>query len=317
MKKLTQRESNPYKFSDSNKRYQTFDYYLRSLFGRKCAKISLDAGFTCPNIDGAVSRGGCIFCKGGSSGAAPGTLAEQYEAGRAVAFRKWGCDAFIPYLQAHTNTYAPSDVLRRVYLEAASFPGAVMLGIATRADCITEEVTEVLCEISAKIPLMVELGLQSSNDKTAALINRGHTFSDFLRGYELLRERTNARIAVHLIDGLPGETPCDMIKSAVDIAALRPDVVKIHLLHVLRGTALEKMYNEGKYRPMEESHYVAIVCDQIERLAPECALGRVTGDAPEEELAAPEWCRRKTAVSNGIDKELFRRGTYQGIYFGK
>jgi len=317
MKKETQRTTNPYKYSDSNKRYQTFDYYLRSLFGAKCAKISLDAGFTCPNIDGTASHGGCIFCRGGSSGAERGeTLAEQYERGREVMVRKWHCEKFIPYLQAHTNTYAPADVLRKVYFEAMALDGAVMLDVATRADCLPDDVIDLLAEVSEKIPLMVELGLQSASDETARRINRAHTFDDFLRGYEKLRRGVpGAKIAVHLINGLPGEDRRRMISSAEAVSSLRPDVVKIHLLHVLKGTRLETEYREGNYVPMEQKDYVSVVCDQIERLPPECAIGRVTGDAAQDELVAPEWCRRKTAVANDIDKELYRRGTYQGIYY--
>ena len=317
--KVNQRTSNPYSYSDSNKRYQTFDYYLRSLFGGKCAKVSLDAGFTCPNIDGKVSRGGCIYCSGGSSGAeCEGSLTEQYRRGREVMTRKWKCDKFIPYLQAHTNTYADPDVLRRVYSEASSLDGAVMLGIATRADCLGDEVIEVLRETAEKIPLMVELGLQSVSDETAIRINRGHTFEDFKDGFFRLREAVpTAKIAVHLIDGLPGETKEDMIKSAEAVAALRPDVIKFHVLQVQRGTPLEALWRSGEYRAMEQDEYVSIVCDQIERIAPDCAVGRVSGDTRGNGLLAPEWCRRKTAVANDIDRELYRRGTYQGIHYKK
>ena len=315
--KTTQRETNPYPFSDSNKRYQTFDYYLRSLFGEKCAKVSLDAGFTCPNIDGTVSRGGCTFCLGGSSGAERvEALAVQYERGREVMVRKWGCRKFIPYLQAHSNTYAPVETLRRVFLEAADFDGAVMLAVATRADCLPKDVLDLLREVSKTIPLMVELGLQSSNDDTAKRINRGHTFGDFRSAYHRLREEVpGVRIAVHLINGLPGEGEDDMIKSARDVAALRPDVVKLHLLHVLRGTALGEDFLRGEYTPMEQDEYVSVVCDQIELLPPECAIGRVTGDGAAKDLLAPLWSIKKTAVANDIDKELFRRRSYQGIKF--
>ncbi|MBQ7669610.1 MAG: TIGR01212 family radical SAM protein [Clostridia bacterium] len=318
MKKDNQRLTNPYAYSDSNKRYQTYDYYLRSLFGGKCAKVSLDAGFTCPNIDGTVSRGGCIYCKNGSSGASGETLFEQYRRGAEVAKRKWGCDKFIPYLQAHTNTYAPADVLRDLYFRAASFDGAVMLAIATRADCLPDDVVALLDEVSKTIPLTVELGLQSTRDDTAEKINRGHTFNDFIAGYEKLRRKApDVKIAIHLINGLPGESDVDMVKSAVDVAALRPDVVKLHLLHIMSETALEKMWRRGEYVPMEQEEYVRVICDQIERLPPECAVGRVTGDAREDDLLAPLWCRRKTAVANDIDKELYRRGTYQGKFFNE
>ena len=317
MKRETQKDTNPYKYSDSNKRYQTFDYYLRRMFGEKCAKISLDAGFTCPNIDGKISRGGCIYCKGGSSGAERGeTLAEQYERGLEVMMRKWGCRKFIPYLQAHTNTYAPVEHLRAVYGEAASLDGAVMLAIATRADCLPDDVLSLLRDVSERIPLMVELGLQSSNDGTARRINRGHTFEDFCSAFHRLRDSVpGVRIAVHLINGLPGESADDMRKSARDVAMLRPDVVKLHLLHVLRGTSLGEDFLRGEYTPMEQDEYVKTVCDQIELLPPECAIGRVTGDGAAKDLLAPLWSIKKTAVANDIDKELFRRNSYQGMKF--
>ena len=314
-----QRTSNPYPYSDSNKRYQTFDYYLRRLFGEKCAKVSLDAGFTCPNIDGKVSTGGCIYCSGGSSGAeCEGSLSEQYERGREIMTAKWKCDKFIPYLQAHTNTYAEPEVLRRVYGEAASQRGAVMLAIATRADCLGDEVLEVLRKTAQRIPLMIELGLQSVSDETARRINRGHTFEDFKDGYYRLRDAIpSAKIAVHLINGLPGEGRDDMINSAVTIAALRPDVVKFHVLQVQRGTPLAKTWEDGGYRAMEQDEYVGVVCDQIERIAPDCAVGRICGDTRGDGPLAPLWCQRKTAVANCVDRELYRRGTYQGIYFGQ
>ncbi|MBR6916743.1 MAG: TIGR01212 family radical SAM protein [Clostridia bacterium] len=317
MKNKTQRDTNPYKYSDSNKRYQTFDYYLRREFGEKCAKVSLDAGLTCPNIDGAVSYGGCIYCRGGSSGAASATsISGQYRIGKEIMTRKWDCSRFIPYLQAHTNTYAPVDVLKKIYDEASSLDGAVMLGIATRADCLPGDVLELLFETSKKIPLMIELGLQTTNDATASAINRGHSFDDFKKGYDALRGAVpEAKVAIHLIDGLPRETKEDMIKSAKDVAALSPDVVKLHVLYVLEGTPLASMFERGEYAPMELHDYVETVCDQLEILPPACAIGRVTGDAPEDELISPLWCRKKTVVANEIDKELFRRGTYQGIYY--
>lgn len=316
MKKENQRTANPYKYSDSNKRYQTFDYYMRRLFGEKCAKVSLDAGFTCPNIDGTKSVGGCIYCSSGSSGAqCRGTLREQYEKGREIMTRKWRCKAFVPYLQAHTNTYAPIPVLKRIYDECASFDGAVMLAIATRADCLSDEVIELIVKTSEKIPVMTELGLQSANDETARLINRGHTFEEFESGYKRLRSAGgNIKIAVHLINGLPGETREDMIKSAVTVGKLRPDVIKLHLLHVIKGTPLAQMYLSGDFVPMEKEEYVATVCDQLEVIPEEIALGRITGDGVSDELLAPDWSRRKTSVANDIDKELFRRGTYQGIF---
>lgn len=313
-KKPTQRETNPFEYSDSNKRYHTFDYYLRSLFGEKVGKVSLDAGFTCPNIDGRCGRGGCIYCLNGSSGAATAeTLAEQYEKGREVMRRKWGCRLFIPYLQAHTNTYAPPDVLRRIYKQCASLDGAVMLSVATRADCIDSKVTDVLSEVSEIIPVTVELGLQTVHDATAEKINRCYPVEVFCKSFSMLKGAGgNIKIAVHLINGLPGEDASDMIESAETVGKMHPDVIKLHLLHVLRGTKLFEMYERGEYVPLGMKDYVDIVCRQLERIPGDIAIGRVTGDGKESELEAPLWSLRKTAVANEIDKELYRRGTFQG-----
>lgn len=313
MKKPTQAARNPFPYSDSNKRYHTFEYYLRSRFGEKCARIALDAGFTCPNIDGTCGTGGCIYCLNGSASAAGTNLSKQYAAGIAAMQSKWNCRKHIPYLQAHTNTYAPVETLRHVYNEALSLPGAVMLAIATRPDCLSQEILSLLSEISQKIPLLVELGLQTIHDDTAARINRGHSYAEFLDGYTRLKNAGgDIAICVHLINGLPGEGKAQMIASAEAVAALQPDMVKLHLLHVLHGTPLYNLYQQGAYTPMEQEEYVHIVCDQIELFPPETVIARVTGDAPAELLAAPLWCRRKTAVTNDIDKELYRRDSFQG-----
>ncbi|MBE6562249.1 MAG: TIGR01212 family radical SAM protein [Ruminococcaceae bacterium] len=314
MKRETQRNTNPFPFSDTNKRYHTFDYYLRSMFGAKTAKISLDAGFTCPNIDGTVGCGGCIYCSGGSSGAAAeGSLRLQYEKGKEIMERKWGCKNFIPYLQAHTNTYAPIETLERVYRECVYFEGAVMLAIATRADCLDDEVISLLKRINCDIPVMVELGLQSIHDETAVRIGRGHSFAQFRDGYKRLRDADSGiKIGVHLINGLPLETKAEMLESAAAVGEMKPDIIKFHLLHVLKNTRLASLFESGEYVPMELEDYVETVCDQLESIPPEIAVGRVTGDGKAAELLAPLWSIKKTIVANEIDKELFARNSWQG-----
>ncbi len=309
----TQREENPYPLSDSNKRYQTFDYYMKRRFGGKIAKIPLDAGLSCPNIDGRRGVGGCIYCSGGSSASHGATLAEQYENGVRVVRGKWSPVGFVPYLQAHTNTYAPPSVLREIYDTAASLDGAVMLAVATRADCMSDAAVAELLRISRRLPLLVELGLQTSDDMAAARINRSHTFSEFCDGYRRLREAGgDIAVGVHIIAGLPGEGEREMMRTARDVAALQPDMVKIHLLHVLSGTRLADMYLAGEYTPMERGDYIRTVCSMIEVMPPECVIARVTGDGAADELLAPMWSRNKVAVLNDIDRELYRRGTYQG-----
>ena len=318
--KKTQRESNPYKFTDTNKRYFTYDYYLRREFGGKCAKIPIDAGFTCPNIDGRCGVGGCIYCSARGSGdfaeSARLSIREQYERTRKKLSSKWSTERCIPYFQAHTNTYAPTEVLKEKFEEALSLDGVVGLNIATRADCLEESTVEYLAEIAERTTLCVELGLQTSNDKTATLINRGHDLAAFCEGFARLRAASEKiKICVHIIFGLPGESREDMLATVADVAALDPDQVKIHLLHVLRGTPLADMYDRGEYKPLEREEYVSLVADAIERLPEDCVIARVTGDGMAEDLQAPLWSIKKVTVINDIDKELFRRNSYQGRLF--
>ena len=316
--KKTQRSVNPYKHTDTNKRYYTYDYYLRRTFGGKCAKIPIDAGFSCPNIDGRCSTGGCIYCSGRGSGdfAELPTLSvsEQYLRVRERLSSKWTTERTIPYFQAHTNTYAPVERLRELYDEALSLEGVVGLNIATRADCLGEGVTDLLAELAEKTVLTVELGLQTSDDKTAELINRGHCFKEFCSGFKSLREASlKINICVHIIFGLPGETDEMMMETVRRVAELHPDQVKIHLLHVIRGTKMAEMYESGDYIPLEKERYVRLVADAIEILPEDTVIARLTGDGMAEDLLAPEWSRKKVSVINDIDKLLFERNTWQGI----
>ncbi len=321
-KSKTQSEQNPYKFTDSNKRYYTYDYYLRQTFGGKCAKIPIDAGFSCPNIDGRCGVGGCIYCSGRGSGdfaqAPEMSVAEQYYTTRSRLSSKWSTERCIPYFQAHTNTYAPLEILRQKIQPVLGLDGVVALNIATRADCLGEDICTYLAELCEQLPLTLELGLQTVHDSTAALINRGHTYADFTEGYERLRTLVpRASICIHIIFGLPNETPEMMQKTVSEVARLHPEQVKIHLLHVLRGTRLAEMYERGEYIPMEKDDYVRAVADALEHLPPDTVIARVTGDGMAEDLLAPDWSRKKVAVINDIDKLLYARGTYQGIYYGK
>ena len=319
-KKSTQKNENPYKYSDSNKRYYTYDYYLRKTFGGKCAKIPIDAGFTCPNIDGKCGVGGCIYCSGRGSGdfaeSAELSVREQYEITRAKLSSKWSTDRCIPYFQAHTNTYAPVEKVREKIDAVLGLDGVVALNVATRADCLEDEICEYLAELADKLPLTVELGLQTAHDSTASLINRGHTFADFVRGYERLRAASDKiNICVHLIFGLPEETREMMLGTVKKVAELAPEQVKIHLLHVIKGTEMARMYERGEYTPLERQEYVELVADAIELLPPETVIARLTGDGMADTLIAPEWSRKKVSVINDIDKELYRRGSYQGIRY--
>ena len=317
---MTQAQTNPFLHSDSNKRYYTYDYYLRQVFGGKCAKLALDAGFTCPNIDGKCGYGGCIYCSDRGSGdfAPRATLAidEQINQQKKLLSHKWDVSRCIAYFQAHTNTYAPLSVLSNVYEQALEQEGIVGLNIATRADCLPDEVVDYLARLAERTVLTVELGLQTSNDQTADYINRGHSFSDFCCGYQSLR-RASSRIGicVHLIFGLPGEDDATMMQTVRDVAALRPDQVKIHLLHVLKGTRMANDYERGIYQPLERERYIRLVADALELLPPDTVIGRLTGDGAKESLLAPLWSLKKTTVINDIDKLLYERGSYQGIHF--
>ena len=313
-KKLTQRDVNPFPYSDSNKRYYTMDYFLRRKLGGKVCKIPLDGGFTCPNRDGTKGVGGCSFCSARGSGdfAAHGSITEQIRLGAEMMHRKWADAGIIPYFQAFTGTYAPLSVLRERFEEALAYPNISGLCIATRADCITDEIAEYLREIASRTFLMVELGLQTANDRVAEKMNRGHTFDEFVEGY---RKLDGIFTCVHIINGLPGENREDMIYTAKKVAELAPSAVKIHLLHVIRGTALEELYSAGVFEEMTLEGYVATVCDQLEILPAETVIERLTGDGAEDTLVAPLWSKKKLVVQNEIDKELVRRNSYQGFKF--
>lgn len=318
---MSQAENNPYKYSDTNKRYQTYDYYLKHRFGKKCAKITLDLGFSCPNIDGTRGFGGCIYCLGGSKSEScreVKELREQYQLGISQAKAKWQVDSFIPYLQAYTNTHTDVDTLKNVLERVSQLENAVMIDIATRADCLEKEKLEVINELSKRIPVTIELGLQSSDDETAKIINRCHSYMELACCVDRIRKiAPQVKITIHIINGLPGENYEKMMKTARDVSILHPDLIKIHLLHVLEGTPLAKMYKNGEYEPISRDEYIKIVCDQIEVLPPDMVIERVTGDGISSELLAPAWSRKKVTVINDIDKELFNRGTYQGVYYQK
>ena len=313
----TQVTKNPYKNSDTNKRYYTYDYYLRRTFGGKCMKVPIDAGFTCPNIDGKCSTGGCIYCSPRGSGdfAQSSTIPtdEQFELVKEQLSSKWKTDKYIPYFQAHTNTYGPTELIREKIEPVMKKKGVVGLNIATRADCLEDSTLEYLASLAERTTLTVELGLQTVHDTTAKKINRGHTFADFLDGYERLRKASDKiNVCVHLIFGLPDESREMMIESVKQVAMLKPEQVKIHLLHVIKGTALAHMYENGEYTPMSMDEYVRVTAEALTYLSPDTVIGRLTGDGVGSELLAPEWSRRKTVVINSIDKLMFKENMVQG-----
>lgn len=305
---------NPFPFSDDNKRYHTLSYHNRHTYGKRIFKAVIDAGFTCPNIDGTRGLGGCIFCDGGSgyfTASSRLSVSEQYLLEEKRIREKYPKAGIIAYFQAHSNTYCTPERLKALLSEAVSC-GAEGIAIATRADCIDGEKADIIA--SLPVPVTVELGLQTVSDETAAKINRCHSFAEFLEGYRLLKDK-GIRVCVHIIDGLPGENRENMLETARVLGRLRPDGVKIHLLHVIKGTRLCEMYESGEYTPLEKAEYIDTVIGQLELLPQETVIERITGDGDKKKLEAPLWSADKISVLGGIDKRMAEIGTYQGRLF--
>lgn len=302
-------------YSDDNKRYHTYNYYLRHRFGQKVFKVPLNVDLGCPNRDGTKGIGGCIFCSAKMSGDFAGNpcddIKTQFNKIKEKMHHKWNEGLYIPYFQAGSNTYADVETLRSMYYTALDFDGVVGLSIATRADCINEEIADLLEEISKKTYLTVEIGLQSIYDKTAKLCNRCHTYNDFLNGFELLKKR-GINVCVHIINGLPYETQDMMINTVKTIGELGVHSIKIHLLHILKNTVLADMYERGDFKAMSLEAYVDTVCKQLEVLPEEVIIQRVTGDGAKKDLIAPLWSLKKFCVMNEIDKKMARENLCQG-----
>ncbi|MBP0965282.1 MAG: TIGR01212 family radical SAM protein [Oscillospiraceae bacterium] len=304
--------------AENGKRYLSQNDYLRKRFGGKVMKVSLNGGFTCPNRDGTKGVGGCIYCSESGSGDFAGnpsmSVTEQFEAVRAPLMKKWrDCSLFIPYFQAGTNTYAPLPRLKALFEEALSLENVCGLAVSTRPDCISEETADYLAEISRRTYLTVELGLQTVHDKTAALINRCHTYADFLNGFEMLHSR-GINVCVHLINGLPFESREMMLETVRRVSELPVHSIKLHLLHIIRGTRLADMYERGEFPAMELDEYVSLICDQLELIPPDVIIQRLTGDGAKDDLIAPLWSLKKFCVLNEIDKEMRRRDSFQGKF---
>jgi uncharacterized protein len=302
----------------SEKPYQLFSDYLKQRFGGRVHKISIDAGFGCPNRSGGRSGVGCLFCDPGGSGAVgierSLSIHDQLEQGKEVMVRKYKAKSFLAYFQPFSNTYGPVAALRACYDEALAVPGVVGLAIGTRPDCIDPAVLELLAEYHRQTYLWLELGLQSVHDPTLAYLRRGHDYQTFLQSYRGAKER-GLRVCVHLILGLPGETREQMLATADEMARLRVDGIKLHLLHVLAETPLGERYQQGEFRTLEQADYISLVADVLERLHPETLIHRLTGDGPRDLLLAPLWSLNKWEVLNGIHDELALRGTRQGSCF--
>ena len=304
--------------SDS-KRYRDLNGFLRDFFGERVQKISVDAGFTCPNRDGVISFGGCTYCnpKGSGTGAfSKGvSVADQLEAGKKRLGKRYKAKKFLAYFQAYTNTYSSYDNLKKIYDEALSVEGVEGLCIGTRPDCVDEKKISLFAEYTQKGKLIwMEYGLQSIHDRTLKKINRGHDFKCFEDAYNITKDK-GIFTCVHVILGLPGETREDMLETADVISQMGIDGVKLHLLYVIKGTPLEKEFLNRSFRCLPQKEYVDAAADFIERISPDIVVHRVTGDPHIDELVAPFWSLRKDETITMINNELKKRNSRQGSRF--
>lgn len=302
-------------FMSGLKRYNSFSEELKKQFGCKVQRISVDAGFTCPNRDGSQGSSGCIFCGGrgsGSYGIRPElSVAAQIEDGKDVMIRKYRAQKFIAYFQSYSNTYAPVEHLRKIYTDALSVKDVVGLIVATRPDCLSNDVLDYLQELDSKTYLWLEIGMQSMHDKSLTFINRQHDNACTVSAIQRAKAR-GLRVCAHVILGLPGESRAEMLASAELLNKLGVDGVKLHLLHVMKGTELEGLFHKGEVPVLDRDGYVGLVCDYLEHLKPSVIVHRLTGDGGHDNLVAPLWSLRKFEVLNLIDSVLLERDSWQG-----
>ncbi|MFP4453052.1 MAG: TIGR01212 family radical SAM protein [Desulfobacterales bacterium] len=296
------------------KRYTDFNSYLRSIFGCRVQKITLDAQLGCPNRDGTISSAGCIYCnvKGSGTGAhALGKSIEQQVAeAKQALFRRYKAKKFIAYFQSYTNTYAPASKLKDLYERALSFDGMAGLSVGTRPDCVDDEKLDLLAGYKDRYLVWVEYGLQSAHDDTLRRINRGHDFAAFENAVQASRQR-EINVCAHVILGLPGETDRQMMKTAETLSAMDINGVKIHLLYVVKDTALERLYRQGGYTCLSQEQYVDLVCGFLARLRKDIVIQRLTGDPHPGELVAPHWAPKKSETLQQINKTLEQKNLCQ------
>jgi len=296
--------------------YRSYNSYLRERFGERVHKVSLDAGFTCPNRDGRRAVGGCIYCNNDSFNfSAKIGLSEQLRAGIDKARNRYGAGKFIAYFQAYTNTYAPVQTLYDAYSTIHQFPDIVGLSIGTRPDCVPDDVLNLIQDFTKTHEVWVEYGLESSHDETLRRINRAHTFAEF-QDAVLRTAGRNIKIGTHIIVGFPWETESDVYRTAHEIATLPIDAVKIHNLHIVRGTALERMFRHSNFPLIAMEEYARWTAHILELLPADTIILRLSADCPSELLIAPDWCNEKRAISAAILDELKARDSFQGKCFG-
>lgn len=310
---------NKFKYSDTNKRYYTLDYYYKHKYNSKVFKVSLDGGFTCPNIDGTIGTGGCIYCSNGSgdfAGNKNHSLVDQFNEIKDTLHKKWPNAKYIAYFGSHTNTYASLNELKEKYESVAFLDNVVGINISTRPDSISDEVLDYLEELNKKTDVTIELGLQTIKDSTLKLINRGHnlkTFDDMVKKIN----KKNIPVIVHIINGLPNESEEDMLNTIKHLNTLNIWEIKIHMLSIVKNTKLEKMYKEKAFHILTKNEYVEIVVKQLELLKEDTVICRITGDPNKETLLEPNWVIKKFCVMNDIDKLMKEKDTYQGRLYQK
>lgn len=302
-------------FYNTKLRYNRFSDHLRNLYGVKVYKVTLDAGFTCPNRDGTISTEGCIFCDndGSFSQLYPANISikEQLDLGIELSKKKYKAQKFLAYFQAYSNTYKPVNELEAIYNQALSHEDVLGMSIGTRPDCVDAEKLDLIAEYAKEKYVWLEYGLQSIHEKSLKFINRGHSFETFCKALKETQKR-NINACAHVILGLPNETKADMLETARVLGDLGINGVKIHLLCVLNNTRLAKLYYQGKIPMMEEDEYVETVCDFLELLPPEVTIHRLAGNGLKPNMLAPGWLSKKFVVLNKIDKLLEERNSYQG-----
>ncbi len=308
---------NPYPLTEDNKRYQTWNYYTKTHYGTRLYKVPIDAGFTCPNRDGRVSFGGCVFCGGGSNSFPDISgidLYAQYQERRKVFTNKWPEGRPLAYFQSYTNTYAPLDYLKKIYGPFIDDPEIVGLVIATRSDCLPDDIIDYLAGLTEKKEIWLELGLQSIHDTSLKEMNRGHDYESFVSCLERIKDK-GFKISVHIINGWPSETKEMMIETAKAVGRMPVEAVKIHMLHVLKDTVLADRYIREPFHLLSKEEYTEICAEQLTYLRPDMVIERITGDGLPDQLIEPMWTVKKISVINDIDKIMVRNDWWEGKYY--
>lgn len=305
-----------FKYSLDNKRYHTLNYHVKTKYNCKVVKISLNAGFTCPNIDGSAGYGGCIYCSKTGSGEFGGdinkSLPEQFYEIKEKIDKKWPNSKYIAYFQAHTNTYAPLKTLKEKYESVINLEDVIGIAIATRCDAIPDDVLDYLTELNHRTNLTIELGLQTIHEPTSKLINRCHSLDQFEKTVKKLQQR-NIEVVIHIINGLPYETKEMMLETAKYLNTLNIDGIKIHMLNITKDTPLATLYHQTPFHILTKEEYIDITISQLELLNPKIVIHRITSDPDPKELIEPQWLIKKFCLLNDIDKEMKKRNTYQGL----